>query len=86
MKSRGCINCEELHENQKSQERQIAGLRSFAKHVEQFLDQANQGATAPSNFRPTPVLEQASVSLGHVPGASVSHLRQVRRVRRTLAQ
>ena len=64
--------CEELHENQKSQERQLAGLRSFAKHVERFLDQTNKGATAPSNSRPTPVLEQASVPLGHVPGASVS--------------
>ena len=64
--------CEELHENQKSQERQLAGLRSFAKHVERFLDQIDKGATAPSNFRPTPVLEQVSVPLGHVPGASVS--------------
>ena len=26
--------CEELHETQKSQERQLTGLRSFAKHVE----------------------------------------------------
>ena len=64
--------CAELRENQKSQERQIAGLRSFAKHVERFLDQTNKGATAPSNSRPTPVLEQVSVPLGHVPGASVS--------------
>ena len=50
----------------------MAGLRSFAKHVERFLAQTNQGATAPSNVRPTPVLEQTSVPLGHVPGASVS--------------
>ena len=31
--------CEKLHESQKSQERQLARLRSFAQHVEQFLDQ-----------------------------------------------
>ena len=56
--------CEELHENQKSQERQMAGLRSLAKHVERFLDQTHTGATAPSNSCPTPVLEQVSVPLG----------------------
>ena len=63
---------EEPHEKQKAQEKQLAGLRTFAKHVERFLDQINQRATAPGNFRPTPVLEQASVPLGHVPGASAS--------------
>ena len=31
--------CEKLHENQKSQERQLTGLQSFAQHVERFLDQ-----------------------------------------------
>ena len=55
--------CEEPYENQKAQDRQIAGLRSFAKHVERFLAQTNQGATSPSNVRPTSVLEQASVPL-----------------------
>ena len=29
--------CERLHENQKSQEKQLSGLRSFARQVEQFL-------------------------------------------------
>ena len=29
--------CGELHENQKSQEKQLFGLRSFARRVEQFL-------------------------------------------------
>ena len=41
---------------EQAQDRQIAGLLSFAKHVERFLAQTNQGATAPSNVRPTPVL------------------------------
>ena len=39
--------CEKLHETQKSQERQLTGLRSFAQHVEQFLDQLGGRATAP---------------------------------------
>ena len=62
--------CEKLHENQKSQERQLTGLRSFAQHVERFLEQLDRGATAPSDSRQTPVLERsrASVPLGHVPG------------------
>ena len=46
--------CEKLHENQKSQERQLTGLRSFAQHVEQFLDQLGGGATAPKRFSPNP--------------------------------
>ena len=56
----------------KNPERQLAGLRSFAKHVERFLDQIHKGATAPSNSRPTPVPEQVSVPPGHMPGASGS--------------
>ena len=39
--------CGELHENQKFQERQISGLRSFARRVEQFLTQMRAGAVAP---------------------------------------
>ena len=31
--------CEELHENQKSQEKQISVLRNFARRVEQYLTQ-----------------------------------------------
>ena len=52
----------------------MTGLRSFAQHVERFLDQLDRGATAPSDSRQTPVLERsrASVPLGHVPGASAS--------------
>ena len=46
--------CEKLHENQKSQERQSTGLRSFAQHVEQFLDQLGGGATAPNDSRRIP--------------------------------
>ena len=49
------VLCEKLHENQKSQERQLTGLRSFAQHVERFLDQLDRGATAPSDSRQTPV-------------------------------
>ena len=40
--------------------------------MERFLDQADKGATAPSDSRPTPVLEHVSVPLGHLPGASAS--------------
>ena len=66
--------CEKLHENQKSLERQLTGLRSFAQHVERFLDQLDRGATAPSDSRQIPTLEpgRASVPLGYVPGASAS--------------
>ena len=39
--------CEEFHENQKSQEKQLSGLRSFARKVEQFLTQMKAGAVAP---------------------------------------
>ena len=58
--------CEKLHENQKSQERQLTGLRSFAQHVERFLDQLDRGATAPSDSHQVPTLERgrASVPLG----------------------
>ena len=66
--------CEHLHENQKSQERQLSGLRGFARQVEQFLTRMKAGATAPGESRGTPVLEKgdASESLGYVPGASAS--------------
>ena len=66
--------CEKLHENQKSQERQLTGLRSFAQHVEQFLDQLDRGATAQSDSRQVPRLDRdrTSVPLGYVPGASAS--------------
>ena len=65
---------EKLHENQKSQERQLTGLRSFAQHVEQVLDQLDRGATVPSDSRQIPKLERgrANVSLGYMPGASAS--------------
>ena len=39
--------CGELYTNQKSQEKQISGLRSFARQVEQFLTQMRPGAVAP---------------------------------------
>ena len=69
--------CEKLRENQKSQDRQLNGLRSFAQHVEQFLDQLGGGATAPSDSRRIPRLEsdRASVPQGYVPGASSSSTR-----------
>ena len=51
----------------KSQERQLTGLRSFAQHVEQFLDQVSGGATAPSGSRRVPGLESdgANGAQGH---------------------
>ena len=63
--------CEHLHENQKSQEKQLAGLRSFAQHVERFLDQLNR---VPSDSRQilTSKRGRASVPLGYVPGVSAS--------------
>ena len=66
--------CEHLHENQKAQERQLSGLRGFARQVEQFLDRMKAGATAPRESRETPMLEKggASESLGYVLGASAS--------------
>ena len=50
--------CEKLHDNQKSQERQLSGLRGFARQVEQFLDRLSKGATAPRDSHETPVLER----------------------------
>ena len=66
--------CEHLNETQKSQERQLSGLRSFARQVEQFLARMKAGATAPRESRETPTLEKrgTSESLGCVPGASAS--------------
>ena len=58
--------CEELHENQKSQEKQLTGLRSFAQHVERFLDQLDRGATAPSDSRQTPALERSRTSASRI--------------------
>ena len=52
---------EKFSEKQRSQERHMAGLRSFARHVEQFLDQlVSGGATAPSGSRNLPRLENES--------------------------
>ena len=66
--------CEQLHKNQKSQEKQLNGLRSFAQHVERYLDQLSKGATAPGESRQIPTLEDSRInpSLGYVPGASAS--------------
>ena len=52
--------CGELHENQKSQEKQLSGLRSFARRVEQFLGYvpgapaSSSTASAPLRQSPTP--------------------------------
>ena len=69
-----CTLCEHLNENQKSQERQLSGLRSFARRVEQFLARMKAGATAPRESRETPTLEKRGISesLGCVPGVSAS--------------
>ena len=66
--------CEKLHENQKSQERQLTGLRSFAQQVEQFLNQLGGGATAPGESRRVPRLEgvRPNMPQGNVAGASAS--------------
>ena len=62
--------CGELHENQKSQEKQLSGLRSFARRVEQFLTEMRPGAVAPRESLETQRKEgESSESLGCVPGA-----------------
>ena len=67
---------DKLSEKQKSQEKQMSGWRSFARHVEQFLDQpANRGATAPSDPQHPPRLENESMLQRNVPGASSSSAR-----------
>ena len=68
-----CTLCGELHENQKSQEKQISVLRSFARRVEQFLAQMRTGAVAPRESMDTQSKEgESSESLGYVPGAPAS--------------
>ena len=53
---------DKISEKQKSQEKQMSGWRSFARHVEQFLDQlASRGATAPSDSQHLPRLEDESM-------------------------
>ena len=65
--------CGELYTNQKSQEKQISGLRSFARRVEQFLAQMRPGAVAPRESMDTQRKEgESSESLGYVPGAPAS--------------
>ena len=66
--------CEQFHENQKSQEKQLSGSRSFARRVEQFLTQMKTGAVAPSESHGTSSLRrgETSVPLGYVPGVSAS--------------
>ena len=63
--SRLCDSLERFGERQESLERQTAGLRSFARHVEQWLEQlATRGATAPSDASRIPRLEnEEQVSL-----------------------
>ena len=65
--------CEELYKNQKSQDKQISGLRGFARRVEQFLGQLRSGAIAPGESRDDQGKEgEARESLGYVPGAPAS--------------
>ena len=65
--------CGELYTSQKSQEKQISGLRNFAQKVEQFLTQLRSGAVAPREPTDTQDREgESSESLGYVPGAPAS--------------
>ena len=65
--------CGELYTSQKSQEKQISGLRNFARRVEQFLTQLRSGAVAPREPMDTESTEGgSSESLGYVPGAPAS--------------
>ena len=49
------LMCEKLLENQKSYEKQLSGLRSFARRVEQFLTQMEIGAVAPRESQGVPM-------------------------------
>ena len=65
--------CGELYTSQKSQEKQISGLRNFARRVEQFLTQLRSGAVAPREPTDTQDREgESSESFGFVPGAPAS--------------
>ena len=65
--------CEGLHENQKSQEKQITVLRNFARQVEQYLTQMRSGAVAPRESTDNQRKEgESNESLGYVPGAPAS--------------
>ena len=69
---------EKFSEKQRAQEKHLAGLRSFARNVEQFLDQqAKAGATAPSDTHRVPRLdnERTNAPQTHVPRASSSSVR-----------
>ena len=61
--------CGELYTNQKSQEKQISGLRNFARRVEQFLIQLRSGAVAPKESMDTQDKEGES---SESPGAPAS--------------
>ena len=66
---------EGFSEKQKSLEKQLTGLRSFARHVDQFLAQsASEGAPAPSETSNITRSdgERSTASQGHVPGTSSS--------------
>ena len=65
--------CEGLHENQKTQEKQITVLRNFARQVEQYLAQMRSGAVAPRESTDNQRKEgKSNESLGYVPGAPAS--------------
>ena len=65
--------CEGLHENQKSQEKQITVLRNFARQVEQYLAQMRSGAVAPMESTDNQRKEgKSNEPLGYVPGAPAS--------------
>ena len=65
--------CEELNKNQKSQERQITGVRNYARRIEQFLAQMRTGAVAPRESVDVQTREsESSESLGYTPGVPAS--------------
>ena len=65
--------CGELYTSQKSQEKQISGLRSFARRVEQFLAQMKTGAVAPRESMDAQDRgSESNESLGYTSGAPAS--------------
>ena len=80
--------CEKLYESQKTQDKQITGLRGFARQVEQFLGQMSKGkgATAPKGPRETPALDfHCMCKLLNPQGRIRLHMDLVRAVLHSLA-
>ena len=77
-----CKLLEFFEQKQKSMDKQLAGLKSFAEHVEKFLEQYTRsgGATAPSGHSElgSSVRERHTTATGQTPGPPSSPTRMFR--------